>query len=420
MFEDLNRNVKSTLIFTFVQALGRGIWLGNVLSAFIFFLADESHTLLGWVSASTGLAMTLIVFPAGAFADKYRRDWVLKDAMIFGILGLGVMFFATSIVLVFIALIFWGLFQGMVQPSLEAIFADSIASGRRSGLYATKHLLQQLGMAFGPAINIALFVYLGDKWELSILQKVMWVGLSISFLSLMVLAFFNDGDSMGQESDAFKQEDESSTLTSSKSVPYIVVLSNLIIGVGAGMTIRYFPIFFYEIYDMAPVLVNLIMGGSFVLTGLFGLLTQRYSLEKGRPLAIFLVQSIAILCLFFISFYPPMTVLIVLFLMRGALMNASQPLSRSILMDYIPKKNRGKWNSVQAIAWGLFWNTSVVIGGYLIELYDYSLTFRITALVYTVGTLPILLLVPLVKNEDLAPIKSGYISISPSLSVSND
>ena len=71
-------------------------------------------------------------------------------------------------------------------------------------------------------------------------------------------------------------------------------------------------------------------------------------------------------------------------------------------MDVIPKKNRGKWNSLETLAWGFFWNFSAVIGGYLIgdgPVGNYQLNFFVTASVYIVGIIPILFLIPLVGKE---------------------
>jgi hypothetical protein len=45
-FQKMNHNVKLVFLFTFLQSFGRGIWMGSVLSAYIFFLADESHNCL--------------------------------------------------------------------------------------------------------------------------------------------------------------------------------------------------------------------------------------------------------------------------------------------------------------------------------------------------------------------------------------
>jgi MFS family permease len=150
---------------------------------------------------------------------------------------------------------------------------------------------------------------------------------------------------------------------------------------------------------MKPISVQIIMGVTSILTGIFGLLAQYFSKKKGRAEMIFAVQMSATVCLIFIGFYPAVFLMVPLFILRGSLMNASQPLSRSILMDVVQKKHRGKWNSVETIAWGLFWNASAVIGGFLIGDNNFQRCFFITAGIYIVGSIPILMLIPLVKRE---------------------
>ncbi|MHA2169474.1 MAG: MFS transporter [Candidatus Kariarchaeaceae archaeon] len=104
--------------------------------------------------------MTLVIFPSGYFADKYRRDLLLKSAAGIGIIAIGVAFYASSLIQILIALIFWGLFQGITRPSLEAIFADSVITGNRSRIYSLKHTVQQVSMASGPFVNVGLFFIL--------------------------------------------------------------------------------------------------------------------------------------------------------------------------------------------------------------------------------------------------------------------
>ncbi len=259
-------------------------------------------------------------------------------------------------------------------------------------------------MASGPFVNVALFFYFGDEWKLSILKSVLLTGLLISFISLFILILFKDEKSIGDASESLPDLEivtdlKNDSIRSTRLIPYFLIGSNLVIGFGAGMTIRFFPIFFLEIYDLKPIFVNLIMGLTAIATGLASIFTQKLSLKKGRAEMIFAVQITATACLFGLAFYPPLIVLVVLFIARGSLMNAAQPLSRSILMDTVPKHNRGKINALEGIAWGLFWNVSAVLGGYLIELYDYRTTFLITGTVYIFGSALILFIVPLVSRE---------------------
>ncbi|MHA2156170.1 MAG: MFS transporter [Candidatus Hodarchaeales archaeon] len=408
-WQAMNTNVKLIFAYSFFQSLGRGIWMGNVLSVWIYLIANESNELLGITSAITGFAMTITVLPAGYLSDKTQHRYMLRIAAIAGFVGLSFAIFATSLELMFLALLFWGLFQGLNRPSVESIFADSVESGTRSEVYAQVHLVRQLGMAIGPLVNVLLFLFFGDNWSLPVLKSVMTIGIFLSMLSLVFMILFDDRKSLGSESDRIEIIDENQVEnmnTSNNHIDrrYIIIsvllLSNLLIGFGAGMTIKFFPIFFRNIYFLEPIGVQLIMGGTGILTGITSIYTQRLSLRRGRATMIFIVQGIATLCLFIIATYPPLLLLIPVFFTRGSLMNASQPLSRSILMDVVPKNHRGAINALQALAWGLFWNVSAAIGGFLIGSDDnFQLCFLITGIIYVIGTLPILVLIPLVSKE---------------------
>jgi len=224
---------------------------------------------------------------------------------------------------------------------------------------------------------------------------------------VFALLFFDDDYALGKKSEAVELSVIQKNVNNSKIknvrfiVPATILLSNLIVGMGAGMTIKFFPIFFIEIYKLKPITVQLIMGIMLITTGVLGLIARNISLKRGRVLIIFILQAIATACLIGIAFYPPLWVLIPLFIARGSLMNAGEPLSRSLIMDYVPKKYRGLFNSLQAIAWGLFWNFSAVVGGYLIGSNNrFYLCFFTTAGIYVVGVLLLLLIIPYDIKEE--------------------
>ncbi len=407
--KDLNPNVRLAFIFELLQSLGRGIWMGNILSLYIVLFSEKSNgifgltsnELLGITAGISGIAMTALVFPAGYLADKYRRDRMLKISGVIGILAMVTLGLASSIFIIMAAMFLWGAFQGLNRPAFESIIADSLPSGNRSGVYSRLHLIRQFAMASGPFLNVILFLYLGDKWDISILKNVMLVGIFFSLVSSLVLFKFKDERSMGDESESLYEGEnvDVETTKRSKKIPVLLVSSNVIIGMGAGMTIKFFPVFFRSIYGLKPVSVQVVMGLTFLVTGILGIVAQQLSRKRGRGEMIFVVQFFATICLLTIAFYPPLIILVPLFVMRGSLMNAAQPLSRSILMDVVSKKHRGKWNSLETIAWGLFWNASAVLGGFLIGDNNFKLCFIITSVIYFIGTIPILLLIPMVRKE---------------------
>jgi len=395
--------------------------MGTALSMYIYIFAGEAGGLfglsqsvvLGLTSAASGITMTIFVFPAGYFADRFRRDILLKIAGVIGVIGLAFVAFGNSFLYIFIALFLLGLFNALVRPSLEALFADSVASGYRSKIYSWAHLVRQFAMAAGPILAAIVFAIIGNEWDLGILKKVMYVGFVVSLIGIVILFIFKDERSLGKESEEIAKEvteevkEQKSRLAlkvdsgkAAKLIPILLVSSNLLVGIGAGMSIKYFPVFFTEKYFISPVWLNIIMGATSLATGLLGLVSQKVSLRLGRVQTIFIVQFIATFCLLIIAIYPPFAVLVPFFILRGSFMNAGQPLSRSILMDVIPKKRRGIWNSIEAIAWGLFWNASAVIGGFIVGANNnFNLCFIITTFIYIVGMIPVILMMPLVGKE---------------------
>ncbi len=409
--QENSKNIQTFLRFTILQSIGTGVWMGSVFSLFIVIMAEQSgslfglrpNELLGATSAVSGIVMLLLVLPAGLLADRWSREGTIRIAIASGIIGTLFLIVGQSIYSIILGLIFYGGFHALSGPAAEAILADSVRSGNRSGIYTRIHVTRQFGMTIGPLLSIFLFLWLGNDWELAILRRVMITGLGLSMISVFMLVGLKERHTLGDESESvFHGQGADHRETGQKGrkfVPMSILIANFIVGMGAGMTVKFFPVFFRDIYHLSPIQVQLILTLTFAVTGGLGILAQKASKKRGRAQMIIAVQAMAIGCLVTIAFYPALIWLIPLFALRNALMNASQPLSRSIIMDFVPKKNRGIWNSLQSVAWGLFWSASAVLGGFLIGDGNFRRCFLITACVYVIGTIPIFFIIPFVEKE---------------------
>ena len=410
-----NPNVLTFYAFNTVQALGRGIWMGNILSLYIVILAEAGQAqllgltpneLLGTTSAVTGVAMLLTSVPAGLLADRWSTRGVVLIAAILGVAGLLVLGLGTDLAAIVIGLSLWGMFLGASRPAAEAILANSTRSGDRSLIYSRAHLLEQIGMGSGPLLNVVLFWVLGDVWDLAILRRVMHVGLLVSCGSALIALAFRPQHTLGAESESLTHRDDPAADRTPDRyarlrpwIPYAFLASSFIIGSGAGMTVKFFPVFFRNVYGFQPVAVQLVIGSGLLLTAAATWLAQRVSRRRGRGELIVIVQALAIVCLVGMAAYPVAAIAVPLFLARGALMNAATPLSRTIVMDYVPRRRRAVWSSLQTIAWGLFWNVSAMVGGFLVGQDNFRRVFLVTAVVYVVGAGIIVPFVPAVHRE---------------------
>jgi MFS family permease len=100
-------------------------------------------------------------------------------------------------------------------------------------------------------------------------------------------------------------------------------------------------------------------------------------------------------------------------------------------MDFVSKRHRGLYNSLEMFAWGLLGNGSSIIGGYIVEKSGYDTCFRVTALIYFVASLPSIAMIGMVPSETSSATKTidkvdsndgidGKASLSSSSLLQND
>ena len=290
-------------------------------------------------------------------------------------------------------------------------------SGGRDKVYAQLFFIRSGLNCFGPFLAALLFLVLGNNWGVDILREVLIVGAIIMLTGSVIQVLMHDKYSLGNESESLlQQHNETNNLKTEKklsliqtlAIPLSLVTLGTIIGLGAGMTVRFFPIFFKEIYLLSPVTTNIIFGIGFLLTGVFSLITPKIARYIGKIETIFLVQMLAILCLLLIAEVPPLAFVVPAYILRGAFMNSTPPLNYAIIMDRVPKRHRGKWNALEGVTNGFLWSLSAGIGGILLDQSGYPFLYHITASLYIIATLPLLFLRRYVKEK---PINTGKTKI---------
>lgn len=344
----------------------------------------------------------------------------------------------------------WGIGGGVVSGPCQALYADSTPAGERSKYYQYLFVVYLLASCVGPLISIVLFQYMNDDnggddelWSMSTLRTIIYVGLGLEFLNAGIMMFFDDSKALDEgdneeeeeeeettplnqpqlgvdEEEIFQDEnehegnnfDDAQTVVAANTrlkkrqrwIPYILFVSSVIMSIGSGMTVKFFPLFFKDEVGMSPTQVQIVYVLVPIVMSLLSGVGTWIAAGFGRVQTSLLLQFAGIACLFGMVFgktyldnHP--LVLVPVYVLRTALMNAPYPLQESILMDFVPKTERARWKSLESIS-QFGWCGSAALGGYLSDKMDYSFTFFITALIQTVGTLVFALLLPLVPKQE--------------------
>mmetsp|Transcript_30750 Transcript_30750/g.37729 ORF Transcript_30750/g.37729 Transcript_30750/m.37729 type:complete len:339 (+) Transcript_30750:2-1018(+) len=317
---------------------------------------------------------------------------------------------------VFAMLICFGLFMELASSASEAIFADSIPAGERAALYVTKSVISTVGAACGPGIAAVGLALLGDKWEPYQIKIIMVLGLLLMVPTVLPLFVFHDpnpsatcanGASPDSQSNEAARTPSSPVETgrvgclNSKHVPFILASSDFITCIGAGMTVKFFNLFFIQDEHFSPVAISLLQTAYPLVIAGFMKITERLAKPLGRPQASLCFFSLNVLCLLMMAEVHWLPALLLVFLVRGGMANSTYPIDRSILMDFTPSSQRGMWNAVNSLT-SMTWSGSAFLGGVLSDARDYRYTFFITALVYASACVvytPLLRLVPRKEKE---------------------
>ena len=420
----------------------------DLFSVYIYDLT-QSNTILGEIEGTEGTSMVLCAIFVALYSDLYRRDQCLKLSGLYGLLCLAFALYififtntttanntndsnAKDYLNYFILVGLFGLFEALNSANIESILAESIPKGERSLIFTIKYMIQMAAMSIGPLIMYIMFIFYSNVWSNYDERIIIITGVCISIISMFFLFFFNDDYCIDNHNQSIERsslneihmikniqhEDDDLNQSTSSSIieqyqlfgfitikrsylPYILISTDVWISIGAGMTVKFFPVFFYNEFNVSPEYLSFLYVCNPLCTAFFAYLMQKLSLQFGRMNIILISRALGISCLLGMVFLNNVTIVAIIWVLRYAFMNSIAPLRRSILMDVVSKK-RSKWNSVESLA-QFSWSGSAFLGGYLIDTLSYKDCFFITAMIYIVGNIFFSLVYPFVPAETYQP-----------------
>lgn len=166
----------------------------NILIEGVYYMAFE------------GVAQFLAAATTGAVVDMYRRDQLLQVSFFIGIAANVVTFLSSYHqansqlwwwLLVAVAPVLWGIFDGIGLTTSLALFADSIPDGQRSHYFTLQTVATTGGgQILGPIGALIIFAVLGDKWTVADCSKVICVAQFLLIPAYALLWCFSDDDKL--------------------------------------------------------------------------------------------------------------------------------------------------------------------------------------------------------------------------------
>ncbi len=193
-------------------------------------------------------------------------------------------------------------------------------------------------------------------------------------------------------------------------VPHVIIGSDLVSGFGSGMTVKFFPLFFSQKLKLSPISTNTI----YIIVPLFmtcaSLVAQKLSRRYGRIQVSMLyayIGAVALVGMWILGRLADddwtqwsLGEVLPLYFISTA-QHCVRPLKKSILMDFIKQGQRGRWNSLDSVT-RFGWSGSAVVGGWVVDHFNYGWSFLITAVIQTAAASMLLMLVRAVPAAERA------------------
>lgn len=446
--------------FAALNGAGGSLTQGALFSNFVVRQPNQKDVDVGLLFATGGIVMIMLAWPLGFLADKMKRTRILMLGCAVGLASAAIFAAALlvrSIPLLYAASALTGAFTAMSGPALAASFADSLETGERTRWMTVWYASGCVAGAAGPGAAAVAFLLWGNDWDEDKLVVMMLAGNAVNVLAALSVLLIKDDDlgvasegALGSTDARFTSleydgvvavegaiadgsvngggggESLGASLISKgaasaavrhglghqtvnipcfkapltvAAIPYLIFGADFIIACGAGMTVAFFPLFFSEEYSLSPAATAAVFAVSPILIACMGVVGMPLARRLGRATTSTTLGSLGTLCIFVLAI-PGIHVAVAIFvyLVRTALMNGCYAINRSILMDVVAKKERGRWSSLENLT-AFTWTGSAVLGGLLVDKFSFRFTFLVTACIYVAGVSVRSLVIPLTRGE---------------------
>jgi MFS family permease len=382
-YKGFSREAKRIISAGLIDSLGFGLY-GFVLVLYLDVLGHPSW-LFGILGLLSEVTQVTVLIGSGYLADKIGRKKVMLIGTIIGTLGILIITVSTAVSMFFLASILIGACGGFWGPAFSALLSEKCEDSRRSYLFSFNSLLGQLGSGtitliggFIPLLFTSMFSF-GNPMAY---RMIFVLALALKIVGVIMVTRLESDLPAMKKAESNKEESKKPWgLMTKFAIPMALT------GLGAGMLIPYFQLFFkYKFGTPIDVIGIIIAAHLFVMAGLT-IFLPLIAEKRGTVFTTAGFHILSILTLIVMPFTPWLWVVALLFVIRAVTMNVPGPIMSAFMMSQVPQSYRATAQSVNSFAWMSAHAVGYFIGGFLWGAGStLMLPFYITTVLYVAAT----------------------------------
>jgi MFS family permease len=391
-FKGYNKNIRLFLMSSILGHIGMGIFM-IIYNYYIRELGFDEQV-NGKVIAMTATAQAIMLLPAGILSDRFgRKKIIFWGGLLSAITLLSRSLFIDESVLLTAAFLS-GIFMAFIQVSTIPLLAENSNEKQRVHLFSFNFAIMMVANVIGNMLGGGLSDIFQNIFSLDAVTSIritLVVGSVFFFASLVPLVKIHEQKKTAKQIKERKSYVEL-IKTNKKGVKIILffAIAQIIIGFGSGLVIPYLNLYFTDRFEVSKSLVGLILSLGQAMTAVAMLIGPAVVARFGEVRAVVILQLASIPFLLLTAFTENLTLAVVGFLFRQALMNAGNPIQMSLMMRSVDDSMKGLANSVGQMVFSLGWAVMGPVSTGIVMLYGayygYAIVFSITGALYVVAS----------------------------------
>ncbi len=365
-----SRNARLFLLSFFFS----GLWFSGYILFFNFYLKSLHYdeATVGLLNAIPTLAGVVFALPAGYLSDRIGRKKMLLFSTLLGAVGFLGMCFSESIFFLCLTLLVSSFAEITIWTLTAPFMADNSQAEDRTQLFSLQFALGTLtnfiGSLGGGFLPRLFGGWLGTAPEstASLRATLLTAGLCI-VLSLVPLLFLTENPRPVRVPAKAAPTSPSGRrkLPKVNSLILWLILPDIMVGLGAGMTIPFLNVYVSGKFGVEFETLGLLFGFAELSTTLAVFIQPLLARRFGKVRSIVLFQGLSLPFLLLLGFGPYFWMVAIALYVRGALMQAANPVYQVFIQEQVPPTERATASAFLSVADSLARGSGSAFSGFL-------------------------------------------------------
>jgi MFS family permease len=364
-----SRNAKLYLFSFFLS--------GFSFAGFILFFNFYLHSLhyddgvIGVLNAMPNICGVLFGIPAGYLGDRVGHKRMLIGGTVINTAGF-IGFSMTGSLPMLSLLLFVSSFGLTITWTLAAPFmADNSSEAERTQLFSLQFALSTLvnflgsiGMGFMPSLWAGWLKVRPDSTEA--LRATLLVAGASLVLSVIPLLFLTEQPHRVRAAERKQAKGKGSNFfLRNPGLVMRLMLPSVLIGMGAGLTIPFLNIFVNSKFNIEYESLGILFGFADLSTTMAIFIQPLLARRFGKVRAVVMFQALSLPFLVVLGFAPYFWMVAIALYVRGALMQAANPVYMVFMQEQVPVEKRATMAGIMMVSDNLARGGGSIFSGFL-------------------------------------------------------